>query len=92
MEIFLLWLDDLDDLLFGVVLAVERLRWPCLKVGFTAACLLAAAGSAEALAGWIDALEWIALGSVLLWAAAVAIRALSWRTAEPSGSSVTTGA
>jgi len=74
MEILLQWLDDLDDLVFAAVYAVERLRWPCLKVGFTAACGLVVVRFADILVSWVPALVWTALASVTLWLAAVIVR------------------
>lgn len=77
MEIILLWLDDLDDLAFAIVSALERLRWPCLKIGFVAACGLAVVSLADLAASWAPALFWIALVSVSFWAAALIARELS---------------
>lgn len=77
MEIILLWLDDLDDLVFAVVYDAERLRWPCLEIGFTAACGLVVGRFADILASWIPALAWTALASVMFWIAALIARELS---------------
>jgi len=76
MEIILQWLDDLDDGVFAVVPAVERLRWPCLQISLAAACGLAFVSFAEVLAGLAPALVWVALASLLLWAFGIAIREL----------------
>ena len=40
MEVVLLWLDDLDDALFSVALAWERLRRVVLQVGLASALAL----------------------------------------------------
>ncbi|HEX6994009.1 MAG TPA: hypothetical protein VF339_07655 [Gammaproteobacteria bacterium] len=42
MEIVLQWLDDLDDAVFAVVLAWERLRRRCVEIGAASAAALAA--------------------------------------------------
>ena len=76
MEIILQWLDDLDDAVFAVVPAVERLRWPCLQIGLAAACGQAAASLAEVPGSLAPALVSVALGSVVLWAADITIREL----------------
>jgi hypothetical protein len=73
MEIILQWLDDLDDGVFAVVPAVERLRWPCLQIGLAAACGLVVVSFAEILAGLAPALVWVALGSLALWAIGITI-------------------
>lgn len=68
------WLDDLDDLALAMVQVVERLHWPCLKIGFGAACTLLIVSSAEAIGVWIPALMGIAVGSLVLWAAGIGVR------------------
>ncbi len=70
------WLDDLDDLALASVQAVERLRWSCLEVGFVAACGLAIASFANVLGSWVPAFAWIAVGSLVLWAAGITVREL----------------
>lgn len=84
MEIILLWLDDLDDLVFAVVHAVERLRWPCLEIGFASACGLVVVSYSEILVSWTPALFWTALASVMFWVAALAARELSRIVADPA--------
>ncbi len=91
MEIILLWLDDLDDLVFSVVYAIERMRWPCLEVGFSAACGLAVVSFADVLASWVPALFWTALASVMLWVAALIARELSRTVADPQRLSASDG-
>ena len=45
MEVVLLWLDDLDDVLFSVALAWERLRRVVLQIGLVASFALAGVGA-----------------------------------------------
>ena len=40
MEVILLWLDELDDLVFGVALLWEPLRRIVLQIGFGAALVI----------------------------------------------------
>lgn len=70
------WLDDLDDLVIAIVHSVERLRWPCLQIGFGAAVALALATNANAAQAWLAALTWTAIASLLLWASAIALAGL----------------
>ena len=83
MEIILLWLDDLDDLAFSVVYATERLRGPCLEIGFVAACGLAVVSTVDVLVSWGPVLFWTALASVLFWSVALLARELSRIVADP---------
>lgn len=91
MEIILLWLDDLDDLVFAFVYAVERLRWPCLEIGFAAACGLAVVSFADILVSWVPALFWTALASVMFWVVALLARELSRIVADPRRMSASDG-
>lgn len=91
MEIILLWLDDLDDLLFAVVSGVERLRWPCLEIGFSAACGLVVIRFADILVSWAPVLAWTALASVVLWIAALVASELSRIVADPRRSRASAG-
>jgi hypothetical protein len=68
MEVLLLWLDELDDLVFGLALLWERLRRVVLQIGFVAA--LAVQFSPPPLA-YDGLLAGIALASVLVWLVAV---------------------
>ncbi len=77
MEIILLWLDDLDDLVFAILYAVERLRWPCLEVGLASASGLVVVNFADILVSWAPALFWTAFASVTLWVVALIARELS---------------
>jgi len=92
MEILLQWLDDLDDLVFAVACGVERFRWPCLKIGFTAACGLVVIRFADILVGWVPALIWTALASVMLWLTAVVVRELPGLAAGSQRPAVTPNA
>jgi len=73
MEIIMQWLDDLDDLAFALIQAAERLRWPCLELGFAAACTLWLAQFADAVGVWVPMLACVALGSLVLWAAGLTL-------------------
>jgi len=64
MEIVLQWLDDLDDAVFAVVLAWERLRGRCVQAAAVSGAALAA--SALAAADWILPLAAVAALSVLV--------------------------
>jgi hypothetical protein len=69
MEIVLLWLDDLDDLVFSGALAWERLRRVCLQFGLTASLGLAACQLFANAAAWTPPLAGVAVSSVSVWAA-----------------------
>jgi hypothetical protein len=68
MEVLLLWLDELDDLVFGLALLLEPLRRVVLQIGFVAA--LAAHFSPPPIA-YDEILAGIAFASVLVWLVAV---------------------
>ena len=67
MEVVLLWLDDLDDLVFAGALAWERLRTFCLQIGLTASLILAACESSASLVAWAAPLAGVAASSVAVW-------------------------
>jgi hypothetical protein len=67
MEVVLLWLDDLDDLVFVLVSLWARLRRFSLQVGLLAAFLLAACELSMTAAVWSPALAGIAGSSVAFW-------------------------
>jgi hypothetical protein len=69
MEVVLLWLDDLDDLVFVLVSLWARLRRFCLQVGLSAAFLLAASELSVTADVWSPALAGVAGSSVAVWAA-----------------------
>ena len=68
MEVVLLWLDELDDFVFGLALLWERLRRIVLQIGFGAALVVQFSPPPIAydliFAG-------IALASVVVWLVAV---------------------
>jgi hypothetical protein len=69
MEVVLLWLDDLDDLVFVLVSVWARLRRFCLQVGLSAACLLAACELSVTADVWAPAFAGVAGSSVVVWTA-----------------------
>lgn len=77
MEVVLLWLDDIDDLVFVVSFAWERIRQLCLATGLLAAltllgCELAAtADLSDAASAWTPRLAVVAVASVGVWAASL---------------------
>lgn len=76
MEVVLLWLDDLDDALFSLALAWERLRRLVLQVGLAASFGLAASDSFALAAQWAPALFYVAATSVSAWLLGAILRAL----------------
>jgi hypothetical protein len=79
MEAVLLWLDDLDDLVFVVVVLWTRLRRLCLQIGLLAAFLLAGCELSLTAADWSPALAGIAGSSVAVWLAGALLFLLSRR-------------
>ncbi len=67
MEVVLLWLDDLDDLLFSAALAWERLRKVCLQIGLFAAFTLAVCELYLASLAWAPIFAGVALACVGVW-------------------------
>ena len=76
MEVVLLWLDDLDDALFTVALAWERLRRLVLQVGLASALVFAATELAAIATAWNPAFMYLAAASVVAWAGGTLARAL----------------
>jgi hypothetical protein len=66
-EIMLQWLDDLEDLVFGVALAWERLHHVLLQLGLLAALLLAATQLRPLGFAKPELLAGIAFASVVAW-------------------------
>jgi hypothetical protein len=64
MEVLLLWLDELDDLVFGIALLWEPLRRIVLQIGLGAALLVQ---FSPQLIDYAAALAGIAFASVLVW-------------------------
>ncbi len=79
MEVVLLWLDDLDDLLFSLALSWERLRRGLLQLGLTAALGVAACELSTLATAVVPALAVVAAGSVAAWFASWLLRALYYR-------------
>lgn len=79
MEVVLLWLDDLDDLLFSLALAWERLRRTVLQVGLGAAFTLGASEHLPALAKLTPILVCLAATSVAAWFVGAAFRVCYYR-------------
>ena len=75
MEIVLQWLDDLDDAVFTVVLAWERIRRRCVQVAAASAAALAA--SAIVAADLILPLAAVAALSVLVGLLGAGLAALA---------------
>jgi hypothetical protein len=75
MEVVLLWLDDLDDALFCVALAWERLRRIVLSLGLSSALALAGAELSAVATQWSPAFSYVAAASVAAWFGGVALRA-----------------
>jgi CHASE2 domain-containing sensor protein len=67
MEVVLLWLDDLDDLVYSAALAWERLRRLCLRLGLLSACALAGCELSLAAIQWTPTLAIVAATSVAVW-------------------------
>jgi hypothetical protein len=80
MEIVLLWLDDLDDLLFTTALVWERLRRALLQLGLTAAFGLAASDAMIIASEWAPVCCAIAAATVSCWLLGAAARAYYYRT------------
>jgi CHASE2 domain-containing sensor protein len=79
MEVVLLWLDDLDDALFSVALAWERLRRVVLQVGLASAVALAASELSAIATHWAPAFTYIAASSVAAWIAGAVLWAFYYR-------------
>ena len=79
MEVVLLWLDDLDDLLFSAALVWERLRTAVLRVGLVASGGVAAAELSAFATQWAPALAVVAAVSVSAWLLGAACHAFHYR-------------
>lgn len=73
MEVIVQWLDDLEDLIFALPLAWERLRVWCLQIGLVAALILGAIQLSRVLIAWAPTFAGTALLSVGIWATGLAI-------------------
>lgn len=84
MEVVLLWLDDLDDLLFSAALFWERLRRVVLQIGLAAAFALAGSELSAVATEWWSAFSAVAAGSVCAWIFGAALRVYYYRHANDS--------
>lgn len=84
MEVLLLWLDDLDDALFCVALAWERLRRLVLQVGLASALVFAVTESAAMATAWTPLFPCVAAASVVAWLAGTLTRAFYYRDRFPT--------
>jgi hypothetical protein len=84
MEVVLLWLDDLDDVLFSVALVWERLRRIVLQIGLAASFALAGSELLAVATQWASAFSAIAAASVGAWLLGAAARTVYYR--EPRAS------
>lgn len=75
MEVVLLWLDDLDDLVFSAALKWEQVRKLCLQIGLLAAFVFAACEVFVTASVWAPKLAIVAACSVAIWLAAAAVAA-----------------
>lgn len=80
MEVLLLWLDELEDLIFAVGLVWERCRILCLQTGLLAAlCLQTSLWWPGTLLPEF-ALVGVASGSVVVWF----VGSFAWRVIGPA--------
>jgi hypothetical protein len=84
MEVVLLWLDDLDDVLFSMALKWERLRRVVLQIGLGSSFALMACELSAVALHWGPALSGVAAASVGAWLLGGAMRALYYRNAHDS--------
>jgi hypothetical protein len=67
MEIVLLWLDELDDLLFTTVSVFQSLRLRVLQIGLLAALAVALCELSVTSPAWAPPLAAVAASSVGVW-------------------------
>ena len=84
MEVVLLWLDDLDDVLFSAALVWERLRRIVLQIGLAAAFALAGSELSAIATSWWPAYTAIAAASVGAWMLGATLRAVYRHRADGS--------
>lgn len=82
MEVVLLWLDDLDDILFSAALGWEEWRRRVLQIGLAASLALAGAELSSTATQWAAALSFIAAASVGAWFLGTGLRILYYRRAS----------
>jgi hypothetical protein len=78
-EVVLLWLDDLDDLVFAVALKWEVLRRTVLRVGLLAALAVATCEVSFTATQWTPMLSLVAAASVVMWTFGAALRIAYYR-------------
>ncbi len=83
MEVVLLWLDDLDDLLFTAALVWESLRRALLKIGLGAACALGVCELSAMAVHWVPVFNGVAVASVAAWLSGGLLRAY-YRRVRPT--------
>ena len=83
MEIFAQWLDDLDDLIFALALAWEKVRLRCLESGLLAALLIVSAALVRLPPLVTMVLAYLAAASVALWLAGLVGTGLYGRRGDP---------
>jgi hypothetical protein len=76
LEIILLWLDDLDDLVFALALRWESLRRIVLQVGLAASLAVATCELSFTGTEWTPTLAGVAAASVAMWALGAVLRIL----------------
>jgi hypothetical protein len=79
LEVVLLWLDDLDDLVFVAASRWEQLRRTVLKIGLVAAVAVAVCEISLLATQLTPALSIVAAASVLAWFAGAALRIVYYR-------------
>ncbi len=79
MEVVLLWLDDLDDVVFSLALKWEQLRRSVLSVGFVAALALAVCELSLIATELTPALSVLSAASVAAWFVGAALRVAYYR-------------
>ena len=84
MEVVLLWLDDLDDVLFSVALGWERWRRIVLQIGLGASFALAGVELSTLATQWAPTFSGIAAASVGAWLLGAALRSFYYRGANHS--------
>jgi hypothetical protein len=78
-EVVLLWLDDLDDLVFTLAHRWEQLRRAVLRVGLLAALAVAVCELSLFATELTPALSAVAAASVAAWFAGAALRVAYYR-------------
>lgn len=79
MEVLLLWLDDLDDIVFTLALRWEELRRAVLKVGLAAALAIATCELSLFATELTPPLSFVAAASVVSWLFGSAFRVVYYR-------------